>query len=57
VRKSSTHTFASWSILAAEVSNGAVMDAREFFQDVVKPNYDEFVQSPDNIRLLWNVVV
>jgi len=33
------------------------MDAREFFQDVVKPNYDEFVQSPDNIRLLWNVVV
>jgi len=33
------------------------MDAREFFQDVVKPNYAEFVQSPDNIRLLWNVVV
>jgi len=33
------------------------MDAREFFQDVVKPNYDEFVQSPDNVRLLWNVVV
>ena len=33
------------------------MDAREFFQDVVKPNYAEFVQSPDNTRLLWNVVV
>jgi hypothetical protein len=34
-----------------------VMDAREFFQEVVKPNYAEFVQSPNDIRLLWNVVL
>ena len=33
------------------------MNAREFFEGVVKPNYDEFVQSQNDIRLLWNVVV
>lgn len=33
------------------------MDAREFFQNVVTPNYAEFLRSPNNIRLLWNIVV
>ena len=33
------------------------MNAREFFESVVKPNYDEFVQSQNDTRLLWNVVV
>jgi len=33
------------------------MDAREFFHNVVKPNYDEFVRSPNDIRLLWNALV
>ena len=33
------------------------MDARDFFHEVVKPNYDEFVRSPNDIRLLWNVLV
>ena len=33
------------------------MDARDFFHEVVKPNYDEFFRSPNDIRLLWNVLV
>jgi hypothetical protein len=33
------------------------MDAREFFENVVKRNYDQFVQSQNDIRLLWNVVL
>ena len=33
------------------------MDARDFFHEVVKRNYDEFVRSPNDIRLLWNVLV
>jgi hypothetical protein len=35
----------------------SVMDASDFFNNVVKPNYDEFVGSPTNIRSLWNVLV
>jgi len=56
VRKSSTQTFASCSILT-RFQMGICNGCCEFFQDVVKPNYAQFVQSPDNIRLLWNVVV
>ena len=33
------------------------MDAREFYQTVVRGNYDEFEQSPDEYRPLWNIVV
>jgi len=33
------------------------MDAREFFHNVVMPNYTEFVRSPTDIRLLWNALV
>jgi hypothetical protein len=33
------------------------MDAREFFQKIVIPNYNEFVQSPHDVRLLWNAIV
>ena len=33
------------------------MDAREHFQYVVVPNYNEFVQSPSNFRLLGNVIL
>ena len=33
------------------------MDARQFFQDVVRRNYFEFFDHPDDIRLLWNAVV
>jgi len=35
----------------------ALMDARAFFHYIVKPNYDEFVRSPNDIRLLWNALV
>jgi hypothetical protein len=33
------------------------MDAREFFQTIVVPNYNEFVRTPNNVRLLWNAIV
>lgn len=33
------------------------MDAREFFHKVVVPNYTEFIRSPNDVRLLWNVLV
>jgi len=33
------------------------MDAAEFFRTVVKPNYDQFVQNPTDLRLLWNAIV
>jgi hypothetical protein len=33
------------------------MDAREFFQYIVQPNYYEFYRSQNNIRLLWNAIV
>ena len=33
------------------------MDAREFFHNIVVPNYNEFVQKPNDVRLLWNTIV
>ena len=33
------------------------MDAREFFQLIVQPNYYEFCGAQNNIRLLWNAIV
>jgi hypothetical protein len=33
------------------------MDARELFQEVVSPNYREFIESQNDIRLLWNALV
>jgi hypothetical protein len=33
------------------------MDAREFFKTVVIPNYTEFSQHPNDIRLFWNAVI
>lgn len=33
------------------------MDAKEFFQTIVKPNYQESDRNPDDLRLLWNAVV
>jgi hypothetical protein len=33
------------------------MDVREFYQTVVEPNYDEFVHSQNDFRLLCNVVL
>lgn len=33
------------------------MDAREFFQQIVKPNHDEFTRCPSDLRVLWNAVV
>jgi hypothetical protein len=34
----------------------AAMDAREHFQNVVVPNYNEFVRSPSDFRLLGNAI-
>jgi hypothetical protein len=34
-----------------------MMDATDYFKTVVVPNYNEFVGSPNDIRLLWNVLV
>jgi len=34
-----------------------VVDAREFFNTVVKPNYAEFSRHPTDIRLLWNALI
>jgi hypothetical protein len=33
------------------------MNAQEFFQDIVKPNYYEFFRYPTDIRLLWNALI
>jgi hypothetical protein len=33
------------------------MDAREYFQLIVRPNYYEFYGGQNNIRLLWNAIV
>ena len=33
------------------------MNAVDFFEDVVKRNYKQFVDDPDDLRLLWNAVV
>jgi hypothetical protein len=33
------------------------MDAREFFQLIVQPNYYEFYADQNNIRKLWNAIV
>jgi hypothetical protein len=34
-----------------------VVDAREFFNTVVVPNYAEFSRHPTDIRLLWNALI
>jgi hypothetical protein len=33
------------------------MDAREYFQLIVQPNYYEFYQAQNSIRLVWNAIV
>jgi chemotaxis regulatin CheY-phosphate phosphatase CheZ len=33
------------------------MDAPDFFRDVVKPNYDRFLDDQNQLRRLWNAVV
>jgi hypothetical protein len=33
------------------------MDARDFFETVVKPNYYEAKSRPDDFRVIWNAVV
>jgi hypothetical protein len=33
------------------------MDAAEFFNGVVKGNYEEFIRQPSSRRLLWNATV
>jgi hypothetical protein len=33
------------------------MDASEFFNTVVKLNYKEFLEKPDDFRLLWNAII
>ncbi len=33
------------------------MDAREYFQIVVQPNYCAFDQAQNNIRLVWNAII
>jgi hypothetical protein len=33
------------------------VDAREYFQLIVQPNYYEFCVDQNNIRLLWNAIV
>src|SRR5262249_39014532 len=33
------------------------MDTREFFNTVVKRNYDEFTKNPNDFRSLWNAIV
>jgi hypothetical protein len=33
------------------------MDAAEFFNTVVKPNYKEFTEKQDDFRLLWNAII
>lgn len=35
----------------------AVMDAADFFHDLVKPNYEEFCRDQNQLRRLWNAVV
>jgi predicted RNA-binding protein with EMAP domain len=33
------------------------MDVSEFFNTVVKPNYQEFTRRSDDFRLLWNAII
>jgi hypothetical protein len=33
------------------------MDASEFFNTVVKRNYKEFLEKPDDFRLLWDAII
>lgn len=33
------------------------MDAADFFKDVVKRNYEKFLENPNELSLLWNTVV
>jgi hypothetical protein len=33
------------------------MDASEFFNDVVKPNYEDYCYNQNQLRQLWNAVV
>ena len=35
----------------------AVMDAREFFQNVVVPRYTEFVRRPTDFPVFWTTLV
>jgi len=40
-----------------ETAKGVVMNARDFFQDVVSPNYYKFEGRQNDLGLLWNAVV
>jgi hypothetical protein len=33
------------------------MDATEFFQKIIKPNYEDAVRAPDDLRLLLNAII
>jgi hypothetical protein len=33
------------------------MDTSEFFNTVVKPNYEEFTRKPDDFSVLWNAII
>jgi hypothetical protein len=33
------------------------MDAREYFELIVQPNYYDFYRDQNSVRLLWNVIV
>jgi hypothetical protein len=33
------------------------MDTSEFFNTVVKRNYQQFTSNPDDFRLLWNAII
>jgi hypothetical protein len=33
------------------------MDTSEFFDTVIKRNYDEFTKNPDDFRSLWNAII
>jgi hypothetical protein len=43
----------AWRVYLTE----RTMDASEFFNTVVKPNYQEFTRRSDDFRLLWNAIV
>jgi hypothetical protein len=33
------------------------MNAAEFFRDVVKPNYNQLINNPNDLGALWNALV
>jgi hypothetical protein len=37
--------------------SGQQMDATEFFQKIITPNYEDTVRAPDDLRLLLNAII